>query len=112
MYRLLPFSLLVLALVTVMGCGNANREEWLHGTWELAYNPDGDDEDRLIFDPRGKVAIQTFDDQVIEGNYAVADNDLALLLQTDRKDIEVHFEISPDRSRLIYHSGAYYTKKN
>lgn len=104
-------SALLLALV-LAACGDpAAREEWLHGTWTLAHNPQGDSNDVLRFARDGTVAIHTENDQVIHGNYSVTADDLALTLDVDARNVDVHFEISDDRSRLVYSTGAYYTRE-
>lgn len=108
MPRLITLILLALAVVA---CDGTTREEWLHGTWSLAYNPQRDSEDELSFGRDGTVSIHTARDQLIRGKYQVSEDDLAMVLDVDGKVVEVHFEISPDRSRLVYPNGAYYTKR-
>lgn len=104
--------MVLLAAVLTAGCGSdAGRAEWLHGTWALAFNPDHDSDDELTFHPNGTVEIHTADGRRISGQYQVARQDLALLLSPGQFPIDVHFEISPDHTRLVYPSGAYYMKK-
>jgi hypothetical protein len=105
-------TLIILAAALTAACGDSDgRPEWLHGTWELAFNPDRDSEDELTFNPNGTVVVQTADGRQISGQYQVNGLDLLLLLQPERNVVDVHFEIAPDHTRLVYKSGAYYIKK-
>lgn len=108
-------ALTVLAFIVMFsGCsGNeAEKHAWLHGTWELTFNPDNDDSDVLTFKPDGTVTVDTIDGRQISGQYAVLDQELALTLVSNQKIVDVRFTISPDQSRLIYENGAYYTRRS
>lgn len=99
----------ITAVFFVAACGK--HPEWLHGTWELAYNPAHDSEDELTFNPDGTVVVESEDQHQTKGKYELSDSDLTLVFPGRIDPIEVHFEASPDHSRLTYHNGAYYTKK-
>ncbi len=112
--RLAVAALALLFVVMASACGSGGdpgAQQWLHGTWELTFNPDRDDEDNLVFDEDGVVRILTADNRVLNGRYQVSDNDLLLVLVVNDKPVDVSFEISPDKTRLVYRNGAYYTKK-
>lgn len=105
--------LILVVLALTAACGNpAQQETWLHGTWKLAYNPGHDSDDELAFKPDGTVEVHTADDRRIKGSYHVKDQALLLLLEGKGNVIDVQFEITPDRARLIYQTGAYYTRKD
>ncbi len=105
---LIPICLTLL----LFACGGDNRHDWLHGDWVLTYNPQRDSQDTLRFEPSGKVYILVSSEKPdIRGRYQVSDEGLDMLLNVDDRIVEAHFDISPDRSRLIYHNGAYYTKR-
>lgn len=89
----------------------AKHPEWLHGTWELAYNPAHDSEDELTFQPDGTVLVVSEDQHQTQGKYELSESDLTLTFPGRIEPVEVHFEASADHSRLTYHNGAYYTKK-
>lgn len=103
---------LVLALALTAACNNTARETWLHGAWKLSYNPGHDSDDELTFRPDGTLEIHTAADQRINGKYHVNDQTLILLVENKGDTIGVEFTISPDRARLTYESGAYYTRKD
>lgn len=112
--RWLPL-LFVVVVAASAGCGGddaAGQQAWLHGTWELAFNPDQDDEDVLIFREDGTVEIRTVDGRTISGKYRVEDRDLTLLLDVDRQPVEVHFDIAAEGARLVYVTGAWYRKQS
>jgi hypothetical protein len=112
--RLTAAALALLFVAMASACGSGDdpgAQQWLHGTWELTFNPDRDDEDNLVFDEDGVVRILTADNRVLDGRYQVSGNDLLLVLVVNDKPVDVRFEISPDRSRLTYRNGAYYMKK-
>ncbi len=108
---------LAIALALVMlaaACdraGDPGAQQWLHGVWELTFNPARDSEDDLVFTGDGSVQVHTEDNRVINGQYRVNGDDLMLVLLVNDKPVEVHFEIAPDHSRLTYGNGAYYTRR-
>jgi hypothetical protein len=105
-------ALLLVALTTACSDGSgAAAQQWLHGAWELTFNPDQDSEDDLVFAKDGSMRVHAANARVIDGKYLVSGNELLMLLVVNGKPVEVRFEISPDKSRLIYKNGAYYTKK-
>jgi hypothetical protein len=99
----------ITAVLFVAACGS--HPEWLHGTWELAYNPAHDSEDELTFHPDGTVVVVSQDQHQMNGKYELSESQLTLVFPGRIEPIEVNFEVSPDHSRLTYHTGAYYTKK-
>lgn len=106
------WAILILAAMALAACSSdAARATWLHGTWTLAFNPAHDSEDVLTFHPNGKVEIRTADTHHIKGTYRLQDRDLLLLLEGRNGTIDARFEISPDHTRLVYSSGAYYTRQ-
>lgn len=109
--RLALLSLILAAALLTAACGGAEGETWLHGTWTLAYNPGHDSEDELTFKPDGTVSIRTADDHRIQGSYRVKDRTLLLRLDVKGEEVAVPFEIAPDRARLTYETGAYYTRR-
>ncbi|MCC6207535.1 MAG: hypothetical protein IT488_05240, partial [Gammaproteobacteria bacterium] len=103
-------AILLLAAALAACSTDASQASWLHGTWTLAYNPGNDSQDVLTFDPDGKVEIRTSDARRINGTYHLKGQTLLLLLEGRTGVIDVQFEISPDHARLLYPSGAYYTR--
>lgn len=106
------FSLLLTALIA--GCGSDNdtvSQQWLHGAWELTFNPDRDSDDELVFKPNGLVRVHTESNRDFEGKYQVSDDTLIMVMIVNDVPVEVRFGISPDKTRLVYENGAYYMKK-
>lgn len=110
--RMIPSIVLAVAvLVALAGCGGeaGSEQDWLLGRWELAYNPENDDEDVILFREDGSVVIQTVDGREINGQYRVVEDRLYLNLMLPTRPLQVSFAISPDHSRLIFEeTGAYY----
>ncbi|MBK9130162.1 MAG: hypothetical protein IPM20_00760 [Gammaproteobacteria bacterium] len=107
------WAIILLAATALAACStDASQATWLHGTWTLTYNPGNDSQDVLTFRPNGKVEIRTSDARRIDGTYHLKDQTLLLLLEGRTGVIDAQFEISPDHTRLIYPSGAYYTRKD
>jgi hypothetical protein len=110
MPRLFASALLTLLLAACGG--DAARHEWLHGEWVLTYNPQRDSEDMLRFEPSGKVSVLLSSGKKdIQGRYHVSEQGVEMMLEVDERLVDAHFDVSPDRSRLIYHNGAYYTRR-
>jgi len=109
----LGWLLAAIFMVTIAGCSDGNKQgtSWLLGKWELAHNPENDDEDVLIFDSDDTVTVLAEKGGKIQGTYQYLEGKLKLALPTARQTIDVEFEVSSDHSKLIYKSGAYYTKK-
>lgn len=113
--RLLSGVLALLLSTMLAACDSSEdpgAQQWLHGTWELNFNPDRDDQDDLTFREDGTVRIDTANERIVNGKYQVSGNDLLLVLVVNDKPVEVHFEVSQDKSRLVYGNGAYYVKKS
>lgn len=111
----MPTVIAVLLLaVLAAACGNGGGDTahaWLHGTWELTFNPEHDSEDDLEFRRDGSVRVHTENKHIIDGMYQVSNDELLMVLVVNDKPVDVRFEISPDRTRLTYKNGAWYTKK-
>jgi len=109
----LRWLLAAIFFVSLSGCFEEEKEDtsWVLGTWQLTHNPENDDNDRLVFDSDKTVTVLAEKGGKLAGRYQYADGKLKISLPTRRKTIEVEFEVSSDYSKLIYESGAYYTKK-
>ncbi len=88
----------------------AHRDEWLHGTWELTYDPDKSPTDWLIFAADSSVEVETEDGRVISGRYVLDGSSLTLTMSLSFRDISIPLQVSSDRSQISNESGAYYTK--
>ncbi len=112
-YNVYPALWLALAVLLAPGCssGDPASHSWLHGSWELTFNPQKDDADVITFNSDGTVSIATADGHGVIGKYAVLDQEVALTLVSNQKIVDVRFAMSPDHTRLVYENGAYYTKK-
>lgn len=113
MKRGLGWLLATILVVLMVGCSEETKQDttWILGKWELAYNPEKDDEDALIFDSDDTVTVLAEKGGKLPGTYQYSDGILKISLPTQRKTIEVEFEVSSDHSKLTYASGAYYIKK-
>ncbi len=100
-------GLLLGALLTACG---GSEQPWLQGTWTLAHNPQQDSEDVLEFDGRGRVTIRTAGGETLRGRYELSGDMLSLSIERDGREAEADFEVSSDRRRLTYHTGAYYLR--
>jgi hypothetical protein len=103
--------LLALMLPACSGAGS-ETPPWLLGRWQVAYNPNQDDSDVLLFQPGGKVRIEMEDGRALPGYFQVQQDKLVLLIQIGQRNIETQFQISPAKDRLVFSNGAYYMKFN
>ena len=110
---LLRWLLAAIFFVSILGCMDEDKVDtsWVLGTWELAYNPENDDDDLLVFDSDQTVTVLAKKGGKLQGSYQLLDGKLKISLAAQRKTIDVEFEVSSDHSKLIYESGAYYTKR-
>jgi len=109
--RVIVVCVVLMAAALTVACDSSGRETWLHGTWTLAYNPGHDTEDVLTFNPDGTVSIRTAGDHRIGGKYRVNGESLLMAVEGKNGPVAVQFAISPDRARLTYETGAYFTKQ-
>ena len=100
----------LLALLILVACGAADTPAWLMGRWQLSYNPGNDDSDVLVFLPGGRVNIETVDGRTLEGHFQIDQDQLLMVIQGRKREIETRFRISDTHDRLIYKNSAYYTK--
>lgn len=109
----LRWLLAAIFFASLAGCFAEEKQDtsWVLGTWELTHNPEKDDQDKLVFDSDESVTVLAEKGGKLPGSYRYTNGKLTISLPTKRKTIEVEFEVSSDRSKLIYESGAYYTKK-
>ncbi len=90
---------------------HAEQAIWLHGNWQLAYDPDGDDKDYMEFLSDGRVHLKSSPTKA----YATCDYASKIghvTIQCMIKGVErgLSLEVSPDKQRLTNSSGAYYKK--
>lgn len=84
-------------------------ETWLHGIWELTYDPDNNEKDWIIFNQFGRVVVKGRDVE-FEGYYSVNNNKVKLSILIRNRPVEMEMTVSNDKSKLTNNSGAYYTK--
>lgn len=105
---------LLLAFAVLYGCSSGDEvagASWLHGRWELSYNPANDDEDILQFLPDGRVVIHRQRGGEIEGEYALNDRALTMVMNVNARPVIAGFNVSEDHQRLIFDNGAEYRRK-
>lgn len=90
--------------------GETIREEWLHGTWELAYDPDNNDKDWIVFGKLGKFILKGPKGPDYEGYYSIKSNKLILGIKVNDRVRTTEMAISDDRTKLTNESGAYYRR--
>jgi|GEM_PF-3953368 len=84
---------------------------WLHGTWQLAYDPDGNVKDYMVFDSAGQVALKSnLRNAYATCQYASKIGHVTISCMVKGKERKIALEVSPDNNRLTNSSGAYYSK--
>ncbi len=83
---------------------------WLHGTWELAYDPDNGEKDWLIFSKTGMFKVKDSGGIQVSGPYILNADKVKLIFRVKERTRELELTISKDKSRISNSSGAYYTK--
>lgn len=101
-------------VLMLMACspGPDAASEWIIGTWALTHNPAQDDNDRLIFKSAGKLDIDTEKGRIIKANYLIQNDKVIIVFGSRGNPVETRFDISADKSQLIYHNGAIYIKQS
>lgn len=107
-----PFVLASLICCSACSGGRNAEVAWLVGSWELTHNPEHDDEDVLVFDDDGNVRIQTVDGRTLQGQYLLEGQQLKVVLKLSRNVVETSFDVNPEKTRLTYENGAYYTRNS
>ncbi len=107
------WSLLAALLALSSACGDGARDDaqWLVGRWEVAYNPQHDDDDVLEFSRDRIMSVRLADGRVIDGRYEIEGDTLVLDLDVPKRPTQVRIRIAPDHRRLVFENGAFYEKK-
>lgn len=91
--------LFLLSLFAISVLPGHASEEWLHGKWELVYDPDGDKKDWLEFLPDGDVRSQGELGEV-DGMYIVTPKGVKAVFTYKEKDFIMNFHYDPDAQAL------------
>lgn len=84
---------------------------WLHGTWQLSYDPDNNEKDYMEFFPDSSVKIKSNPRKVIaECAYVVKIGHVNLICDVRGEKRTVSMEVANEESELINKTGAIYTK--
>lgn len=112
--NILRVTVAALLAATLWGCSDPMSEtpQWLRGEWILAHNPGNDDNDILRFHQGGRIEILTENGTVLNGDFVLRDRFLVINLSVNGRPVEATFTVAQDHSRLIYKTGAYYTRRN
>ncbi len=107
-------ALVIWLLSATLGSANAgadsNANRWIIGTWELAYDPDSDPKDWLIFEEGQQITVRSPTGELTRGIYQVNDDVVILFVIAGSRPLQIPMSVSADRERLNNSSGAYYTK--
>lgn len=99
------FRAWLLTLYIVISGGTLSAAEpvaqaWLHGKWELAYDPDGAAQDWLEFFPNGDVTNLGKNNKKIEGIYVVSADQVTAVFSQQGKDVITVFFFDEDHRAL------------
>lgn len=86
---------------------------WLLGTWQLAYDPDNNPTDYVVFQAGDVVESRESPNGTgIAGKYKLAGDTLkvSFVVRRDR-EISLDFKVSKDKTRLTKNDGAYYMRR-
>ena len=104
----------IFSLLVVLQAANALAEpgsnDWLVGTWELAFDPDGNPKDWLIFDERKQVVSRGPDGRTTSGTHRFTGDEVSLFFIVGSRSLQIPLAVSENGSRLTNASGAYYIK--
>ncbi len=85
---------------------------WLLGTWELAYDPDNNPTDYLVFQADNVVeSRKSLGAMGTAGKFQLAGDTLTTSFAVRDREISIDFTVSEDKGRLIKSDGAYYMRK-
>ena len=97
--RLNLWLLLLLGMFAMVSIPGHSSEAWLHGKWELVYDPDGDKKDWLEFLPDGDVHSKGELGEV-EGLYVVTPKGVKAVFTYQEKDFIMTFHYDRDEQAL------------
>lgn len=95
------------------GCGadmSVATPPWLLGRWHVAFNPGHDANDVLQFQTNNRVKIETEAGQLLKGFFQIEQDELILMIDVGRRNVEIRLRISASHEQLIFSNGAYYLK--
>lgn len=96
------YVLVLLCLLVLAGGAQlrAADEEWLIGTWELHYDPDGARTDWLIFEPDGDVISRGPQGREFHGMYISTPEGVKTVFTHEGQDVIATFHHGDDRQVL------------
>lgn len=110
--QLIRMSMLLLSLCIPGLVISAEDESWLHGKWELSYDPDGAKKDYLEFQangdawsigPNGKVpGIYIVDGDIVKAVFTWKDKDFIMTFHSDRQNKLLKIVTSRSGKESIY----------
>jgi len=86
-------------------------QTWLHGLWEMAYDPDGDKKDWMYFDDVGTFSLKDEKKVLVRGYYTIKEEKVIVAAEVRQKIVEIVLTVSANKKKLYNDSGAYYTRK-
>ena len=92
-------ALICLSGLLVIAIPGHTGESWLHGKWELVYDPDGDKKDWLEFFPDGE-ARSHGELGNVEGIYIVTPEGVKAVFTYQEKDFIMTFHYDKDAQAL------------
>jgi hypothetical protein len=84
--------------------GDPSSETWIHGKWELSYDPDGSPKDYLSFSADGAVVSSSPGNDDVLGTYSVEGDRVEIVFKLGSRSVTYEMEISEDRSKLLVYS--------
>ncbi len=88
----------------------AQSNDWLMGTWQLSYDPDGDPTDKLVFKPGNAFTNITANGKSLNGKYEVNNGRVKVVLEKQGKPYMAFF-LGFEKSRDSLHFYSESTKK-
>jgi hypothetical protein len=91
--------------------GNTTKATWLHGNWEMSYDPDNNPKDFLEFKPDGTVLLKSTPSKSdARCQYVIKIGHVNLVCMVRGEYRTIAMEVAGDQTQLVNPTGAVYTR--
>lgn len=83
-----------------------SRPDWMVGTWELSYDPDGAPQDRMVFRADGTVTNQFPGEPDVDGEYRAAGDRVMVTLNEGDRTRTTEMRLDEATGKLLFTSDS------
>ena len=104
-----PIIVLFVAFILFLSPTHSTAEDhssatWIHGKWELSYEPDGSPKDFITFFRNGTVVNSLPGNEDTRGTYSIVGGRVKIVFKPGNTSFPIEMRIAEQRTKLIIYS--------